>query len=64
MIKTPNCYIRKCKHYLGIKSDGSEETERVHCKAFPDEIPSEISFGNNKHLKKMKDQKNNIVFEK
>jgi hypothetical protein len=31
--------------------DGTEATEFVYCKAFPDGIPSEIAYGDNKHLK-------------
>jgi hypothetical protein len=34
-----------------VKQDGDdEETERPVCKAFPDGIPEEISYGDNLHL--------------
>ena len=64
MLVEPNCFKRKCKHFLGVRSLGTEETERNFCKAFSRIIPREIAYGNNKHLKPLKDQKNNIVFEK
>lgn len=64
MIKTPECHKRECKHYLGIKNDGDELTERSYCDAFNDQIPDEIAYGSNKHLKPISGQKNNIVFEK
>ena len=51
MIAEPNCHKRSCKHFLGVKNDGSELTERVYCKAFPDRIPSSIAYGPNDHLK-------------
>ena len=50
MLLTSNCWTRKCKHFLGIKQDNKkEETERYVCKAFPDRIPPEISYGDNLH---------------
>lgn len=65
MIAEPNCYKRKCKHFLGvIQPDGTEMTEKVYCKAYPNGIPSEIAYGNDKHLTIRTDQKNNYVFEK
>lgn len=51
MIPEPNCFTRKCKHFIGVKNDGDETTERVYCAAFPDGIPAEIAFGSNKHIK-------------
>jgi len=61
MLATSNCY----KHHLGIhQPDGTEMTERNHCEAFLDKIPDDISYGGNKHLKLIKDQENDIVFEK
>jgi hypothetical protein len=39
-------------------------TEVNYCDAFPDGIPDEIAYGRNKHLKPLKNQKNNIVYEK
>lgn len=48
--KQPIC--NSCKNHIkGLK-----------CKAF-ELIPDEIIFGNNKHAKPLKRQKNNIVFE-
>ena len=64
MINTPECYKRKCKQYQGIKNDGDELTERPYCKAFTDQIPDDIAYGSNKHLKPIAGQKNKIVFEK
>ena len=64
MLLEPNCYKRKCKHYIGIiQPDGTEETETNSCKAFPEGIPYEIAYGNNKHSKPVEDQKNDIVYE-
>jgi len=64
-IAPPACFERKCKFYLGIiQPDGEETSERPACLAFPDGIPDEIAYGRNKHLKKHKDQENDIVFEK
>ena len=58
----------KCKHYLGIKYVDLKknlEGDQVNvCKAFSDEILDEILLGDNKHLKPLPDQKNDIVFEK
>ncbi len=63
MLLEPNCSKRKCKHYLGVKSDGDEMTERVYCKAFPDRIPNEIAYGDNLHAKPLIGQDNDIVYE-
>jgi hypothetical protein len=49
MIAEPNCYRRRCKHFIGVKNDGDETTERVVCAAFPDGIPDEIAYGENDH---------------
>jgi hypothetical protein len=43
-----------CKHYWGVNS----------CDAFPDGIPDEIFTGSNKHSKPLKNQGNDLVFEK
>jgi hypothetical protein len=64
MLATPNCYKRRCRHFLGvIQPDGTEMTEVHSCEAFPDGIPGEISYGRNKHLRPLKDQKNDLVYE-
>lgn len=64
MLSEPTCYTRQCKHFLGVKNDGDETTERNFCKAFPDGIPDEIAYGKNLHAKKISGQKNSIIFEK
>ena len=64
MIDEPNCSKRNCRYFLGVKWLGDTEvSEVVHCQAFPLGIPQEISYGNNKHLKIFKTQKNDITFE-
>lgn len=64
MIRIPKCFIRDCLHFQGVSQpDGTEMIELVICKAFPDGIPNEISYGKNLHLKPLSEQKNNIVFE-
>lgn len=65
MIEKPNCYKRKCKHFLGVKLNGKDEiTERNYCLAFPNRIPDEVAYGNDLHLKSLPNQKNNITYEK
>ena len=49
MIREPNCFKRHCKFFIGVTNDGDETTERVVCEAFPDGIPEEIAYGDNKH---------------
>jgi len=64
MLVTSKCYTRHCRHYLGIRQpDGTEMTERNYCEAFLDKIPNDISYGDNEHLKPVKDQGNEIIFE-
>lgn len=66
MIEEPQCYTRKCIHFEGVKQPtlGEEAGEFVYCKAFPNGIPDDIAYGNNKHLVPIPNQKNEIVFEK
>lgn len=65
MISEPKCYSRKCKHYQGVKRLGTEEiTETNYCPAFPDGIPNEIAYGNNKHLSPFAGQVGDTIFEK
>ena len=65
MIGPPKCYDRKCIHYLGIYSPNEDEIGQVpHCTAFLYGIPDKILSGKNLHLKPLKDQGNDIVFEK
>lgn len=64
MIAEPKCYKRECKHFKGVKQpDGTELTEVVHCKAFPDGIPGEIAYGSNLHIKPYPGD-NGIQYEK
>lgn len=53
MITIPVCFF--CKHF---------NEEEGTCKAFPKKIPYEIIMEGEEHKKPLKDQKNNIVFEK
>jgi hypothetical protein len=65
MLATPECFKRECRYFLGvIQPDGTEMTEDVNCDAFPEGIPSEISYGNNKHLVPFPGQKNKIVYKR
>ena len=64
MLEEPKCWTRKCRHYLGIiQPDGTEATEVNNCEAFPDGIPNEIAYGDNKHLEVFPNQKNDIIYE-
>ena len=50
MIGPPICFLRNCRHYIGIsKPDGTELTEIPVCSAFPNGIPEGILIGENKH---------------
>jgi hypothetical protein len=52
MLAEPRCYTRRCRHFIGVSQpDGTELTERVICRAFPEGIPDEIAYGDNMHLK-------------
>jgi len=51
----PICF--NCKYYIGY------ENGLYKCEAF-ENIPDIILFGEDNHSKPLKDQKNNIVFEK
>ncbi len=65
MIAPPNCYLRGCVHYLGVlQPDGTELTECVYCRAFPEGIPDEIAYGPEKHLEPIAGQCNSIVYER
>lgn len=65
MLDTPRCYERNCKFFEGVRWLGSEEsTEANVCPAFPQGIPEEIAYGNNLHTKPLKNQGNDIVFQK
>ena len=62
----PNCFERKCKHFLGVyqPDEESEVGQRVNCKAFPVGIPFDIAYGDNKHLVKYPGQDNDIIYER
>ena len=65
MLLTPNCFERKCKHFIGVdQPDDTELTERVVCLAFPKAIPVDIAYGDNRHLNPLPGQDNDIIFEK
>jgi hypothetical protein len=65
MLAEPKCYTRGCVYFSGVKQpDGTEMSEFVYCTAFPDGIPEEIAYGNNKHTEPYPGQKNKIVFKK
>lgn len=65
MLLTPNVYIRKCIHFIGVdQHDKTEISERVICESFPGGIPDEIAYGDNLHLQPLLNQGNDIVFEK
>ena len=64
MIAEPICWKRKCRHLIGVKNDGDERTERNYCEAFPDGIPKEIAYGNNKHFTVHPKQENDIIYER
>jgi hypothetical protein len=65
MLREPNCSKRQCKHYQGIiQPDDTEQSEVNYCSAFPNGIPQEIAYGENKHLIPLQGQANDIVYEK
>jgi hypothetical protein len=60
----PTCYLRHCKHYIGVEQpDGTELSELNVCEAFPLGIPQQIAYGKSKHLRVRKGQVGSIVFE-
>jgi len=64
MIQEPKCNKRGCVHFIGVlQPDGTEQTERVVCRAYPARIPNVIAYGSNKHIKVRNDQDNEIIFE-
>lgn len=68
MIEEPQCSVRDCRHYRGLKEydAGEDVTESFKpvCAAFPDGIPFDIAYGDNRHLEVVPGQKNDIVYEK
>ncbi len=64
MLAVPKCYTRRCKHYEGVKWLGDEEASEVNwCPAFPDGIPDDIAYDNNRHLTPIPEQVGAWVFE-
>ena len=64
MVDQPNCFKRKCVHFIGVyQPDGTERSEIVICEAYPEGIPNEIAYGDYPHIKVREDQDNDIVFE-
>ena len=64
MLAEPTCWTRKCKHYLGVKWFGQEESsENNYCLAFPKGIPGDIAYGDNLHLTKHPDQDGDLIYE-
>jgi hypothetical protein len=50
---------------MGVRWTGDDETTEVpFCAAYPNGIPNDIAYGNDKHEEIRSDQDNNIVFEK
>ena len=67
MLAPCKCYERQCKWYVGIiQPDGTEMTETNMCGAFafPDGIPNEIAYGDDKHNIPLKKQAKPYVYEK
>lgn len=65
MIAEPECSKRKCLYFLGVfQKDGDEVTEVVYCTAFPEGIPDEIAYGDDKHKTVRKDQVGNYIYKK
>lgn len=62
MIIVPKCALRGCIHLMGVRNDGDETTERPYCRAFPNGIPEEISYGSNLHNEPVKGD-NGILFK-
>ena len=63
MIEQPKCSKRRCIHFLGVKNDGDETTERNYCMAYPNEIPTEIAYGKDKHTELRGDEVVLVVYE-
>ena len=64
MLAKPNCYKRKCIHFMGVINETDEEiNEMPYCLAFPKGIPYEIAYGNNDHTKPFKSD-NGIQYKK
>ena len=65
MLPVPACFLRNCKHYIGVdQPDGTEMTERNVCSAYPNGIPNSITRGDDDHREIRQDQDTDIVFER
>ena len=71
MLIEPQCSKRKCSLYLGTKNFKAEKDKknsadgvRNVCLAFPNGIPDEIAYGDNKHSKPFKGQEGEFVYTK
>lgn len=65
MLRQSQCFKRGCRHFIGAaQPDGTERTERVVCRAYPDGIPREIAYGEDSHSTVRSDQRGEFVFEK
>ncbi len=62
--KEHNCIKRKCVNYVGEFENVTGTWSKHFCKAFLSGIPDEIAYGNNLHLKPLKNQGNKIVYRK
>jgi len=58
MLTPPQCYLRRCKHYQGVRHlrEADESTEVNYCPAFPEGIPNDIAYGANLHTEPHADQ--------
>lgn len=64
MILIPKCFERKCKWFFGVtQPDNTELSEVVTCLAFPEGIPEDIAFGDNKHEKVQEGQVGSFIYE-
>ena len=64
MLTRPECLARNCVYWIGIEMKGDDEsTERPYCRAYPDGIPEEIAYGNDKHLSLRGDEVEEVFYE-
>jgi len=49
MLSEPRCNARRCRHFWGV-SPGPEPEQRPICAAYPEGIPDEIAYGEERHL--------------
>ncbi len=60
----PSCSKRECANYIGEFSNTADTWSRPFCRGFISGIPHEIAYGDNLHLKPLKKQGNNFVYER